>query len=100
MDECKPGTGQGTELRVSLTATDFESLRASYRDAVGLTAAQSWDVHAHGVVFDVGRATLELIDAEHAAYVDAVDVGRAAAAGVVRLALEVPDAAQAAGNLV
>jgi catechol 2,3-dioxygenase-like lactoylglutathione lyase family enzyme len=88
-----------SELRVSITVADFERLRAFYRDTVGLTETQSWDVHGHGVVFDVGRATLELIDEEHAAFVDDVEVGRPAATGGIRLALAVPDAAEAAHRL-
>jgi lactoylglutathione lyase len=90
-----------TELRVSLTVSDFERLRAFYRDSVGLTETQSWDFHGHGVVFDVGRATLELIDEEHAAFVDEVEVGRrTASTGGIRLALAVSDAANAAADLV
>src|SRR3954451_13463022 len=89
-----------TEMRVSLTVSDFERLRAFYRDAVGLTETQSWEFHGHGVVFDVGRATLELIDEEHAAFVDDVEVGRPARTGGVRVALAVPDAAASADALV
>jgi len=88
------------ELRVSITVADFERLRAFYRDTVGLTEAQSWDVHGHGVVFEIGRATLELIDEEHAAFVDEVEVGHDASTGGIRLALSVPDAAAAADALV
>src|SRR3954469_5726439 len=73
------------ELRVSITVADFERLRAFYRDRVGLTETQSWEFHGRGVVFDVGRATLELIDEEHAAFVDEVEVGRPAATGGLRL---------------
>jgi lactoylglutathione lyase len=87
------------ELRVSLTVRDFERLRAFYRDVVGLPEAQSWEFNGHGVVFDVGRATLELIDEEHAAFVDEVEVGRDASTGGIRLALAVPDAAEAAARL-
>ena len=88
------------ELRVSITVSDFDRLRAFYRDAVGLTETQSWNVHGHGVVFDIGRATLELIDEEHAAFVDDVEVGRDASTGGIRLALAVPDASRAADDLV
>jgi predicted enzyme related to lactoylglutathione lyase len=88
------------ELRLSLTVSDFERLRSFYRDAVGLPESQSWDFHGHGVVFEVGRATLELIDDEHAAFVDEVEVGGPAATGGVRIALAVSDAAAAARRLV
>jgi predicted enzyme related to lactoylglutathione lyase len=87
------------ELRVSLTVHDFERLRAFYRDVVGLPESQSWEFNGHGVVFDVGRATLELIDEEHAAFVDQVEVGGPAGTGGIRLALAVPDAAEAAARL-
>jgi len=92
-------SGQVTELRVSITVADFERLRAFYRDTVGLEEAASWDVHGHGVVFDAGRATLELIDEEHAAFVDDVEVGRPAHTGGIRIALAVPDAGAAAARL-
>lgn len=88
------------ELRISLTVADFERLREFYRDVVGLTESQSWESNGHGVVFDVGRATLELIDEEHAGFVDQVEVGRDAATGGIRLAIAVPDAARAAAELV
>lgn len=88
-----------TELRVALTVRDFERLRAFYRDVVGLPEAQSWELNGHGVVFDVGRVTLELIDEQHAAFVDEVEVGRDADTGGIRLALAVPDAAEAAERL-
>src|SRR3954468_8473202 len=89
-----------TELRVSITVSDFEKLRAFYRDAVGLPETQSWDFHGHGVVFDVGRATLELIDEEHAAFVDEGEVGAPADTGGLRLAIAVTDATAAAADLV
>lgn len=89
-----------SELRVSITVRDFERLRAFYRDVVGLPEAQSWEFNGHGVVFDVGRATLELIDEEHAAFVDRVEVGEDAGTGGIRLALAVPDAATAAEAMV
>jgi methylmalonyl-CoA/ethylmalonyl-CoA epimerase len=89
-----------TELRVSITVSDFERLRAFYRDSVGLTETQSWELNGHGVVFDVGRATLELIDEEHAAFFDEIEVGRPAHTGGIRLALAVPDAEGAAAALV
>jgi predicted enzyme related to lactoylglutathione lyase len=89
-----------TELRVSITVSDFERLRAFYRDTVGLTESQSWELHGNGVVFDAGRATIELIDEEHAAFVDDVEVGHPAATGGIRLALAVPDAEAAASALV
>jgi catechol 2,3-dioxygenase-like lactoylglutathione lyase family enzyme len=99
MPDEEPRRDVVTELRVSITVRDYERLRAFYRDTVGLTETQSWEFHGRGVVFDVGRATLELIDEEHAAFVDDVEVGRDAATGGLRLALAVSDAAAAAARL-
>ena len=42
-------------------------------------------------ILDAGRATLELLDPTHAAFVDEVEVGRRVA-GHIRIALEVDDA--------
>lgn len=92
-------TGDVGELRISLTVSDFSRLRAFYRDSVGLPETQSWDVHGHGVVFAAGRATLELIDQEHAEHVDDIEVGRRVS-GPVRLALQVRDAGDVADRLV
>lgn len=96
----EPGAPQVAQLRLSLTVSDFERLRSFYRDAVGLPESQSWEFHGHGVVFDVGQATLELIDEEHAAFVDEVEVGGPAGTGGIRIALQVVDAAAAADRLV
>ena len=89
------GTGQ---LRVSLTVADFETLRGFYRDVVGLEEAQVWEEHGHGVIFDVGRATLELLDEEHTAHVDEIEAGQPTG-GRIRLAIQVPDTAEAAERL-
>ncbi|MFC5177787.1 VOC family protein [Nocardioides taihuensis] len=88
-----------SELRVSLTVKDHAALRAFYRDALGLDESQSWEFHGHGVVLEAGRATLELIDEEHAEFVDEVEVGERVA-GPVRLAFAVEDAGEAAVRLV
>jgi lactoylglutathione lyase len=98
-DTSRTTSGSASELRVSITVSDFERLREFYRDAVGLPESQSWELNGHGVVFDVGRATLELIDEEHAAFVDEVEVGGPAATGGIRLAFAVPDASEAAARL-
>jgi hypothetical protein len=45
-------------------------------------------------ILDAGRATLELADPLHAAYIDEVEVGRRVA-GHIRIALEVADAGAA-----
>ena len=49
-------------------------------------------------LLDAGRATLEVLDPEHAAAVDSLEVGRRVA-GTVRVALEVDDSAATADAL-
>src|SRR5262249_46490011 len=53
----------------------------------------------HVTILDAGRATLELADPPHAAYVDKVEVGQRVA-GHIRICFEVDDAAGAAARLV
>jgi lactoylglutathione lyase len=87
------------ELRVSLTARDFAAAVALYRDALGLSVVLDWDgPHGAGVVLAAGRATMEILDERHAAYVDELE--RAGEpAGPVRLALETPSVEDTAGRL-
>jgi lactoylglutathione lyase len=86
------------ELRVSMTVSDFERALRLYRDQLGLEQVASWDEHGHGVVLAAGRATLELLDEEHAGYLDGIEVG-ARVSGPIRLAFELDDAAAAAGRM-
>lgn len=81
-----------TQLRLVVTADDLDEAISFYRDALGLPVEASFEADGRRVVIlDAGRATLELGDAGHAAYVDEVEVGRRAA-GRIRVAFEVPDA--------
>ena len=80
------------EMRLVVTAPDYEAALAFYRDGLGMrvvTAFTSADTRV--TILDAGRATLELADPGHAAYVDEVEVGRRVA-GHLRVALQVPDA--------
>ena len=88
-----------TELRVALTVDDFDRAVAFYRDALGLHVRDLWVADgARGVLFEAGRATLELFDEGQAAMVDEIEVGRRVA-GPVRLAFEVGDSAALADEL-
>jgi lactoylglutathione lyase len=81
------------ELRVAVTAPDHGSAVRFFADVLGMPRIADWtSPDGKGVVLDGGRATLELIDAAQADYIDRVYVGRRAA-GPVRLALAVDDAA-------
>jgi lactoylglutathione lyase len=84
--------GSVTELRLVVTTTNFEEAVRFFRDALGLPdigAVPSPDGRV--AIFDAGRATLELADPTHAAYVDDVEVGWRSA-GPMRVAFAVTDA--------
>jgi hypothetical protein len=60
-----------------------------YRDVLGLPDREAYSSENGRVtILEAGRATLELLDPTHAAFVDEVEVGRRVA-GQVRLAFEV-----------
>jgi catechol 2,3-dioxygenase-like lactoylglutathione lyase family enzyme len=87
------------ELRLALTVDDYEQALAFYRDTLALPVLEAWSEPAGRVtLLEAGRATLELLDAEHAAAVDSLEVGRRVA-GTVRIALEVDDSATVADAL-
>lgn len=80
------------QLRVVITAPDFDEALHFYRDVLGLREA--FAVSSPGgrvAILEAGRATLELADPAHAAYIDEMEVGRRVA-GQIRLAFEVADA--------
>lgn len=87
------------ELRVAVTADDYDRALAFYRDTLGLRERAAFSSENGRVtILEAGRATLELLDPAHAAFVDEVEVGRRVA-GHIRLALEVDDAAAVARRL-
>lgn len=83
------------QLRVVVTAPDYDEALRFYRDVLGMPEEAAFSGDGGRVaILDAGRATLELADPGHAAYVDRVEVGRRVA-GHVRIALEVDDARSA-----
>jgi predicted enzyme related to lactoylglutathione lyase len=79
------------ELRLVVTADDYEAALAFYRDALGMPELGAFTSPGGRVsILDAGRATLELADGPHAAYVDEVEVGTRVA-GHMRVALQVAD---------
>jgi lactoylglutathione lyase len=77
------------ELRLAVTAADWDAAVRFYRDGLGLRQLDDFSSDRGRVVLlDAGRATLELIDADQAAYIDQVEVGRRVA-GHIRVAFEV-----------
>ena len=80
------------QLRLVVTATDYDEALRFFRDVLGLPERESYSLDAGRVtILDAGRATLELTDPGHAAYIDEVEVGRRVA-GHIRVAFEVADA--------
>jgi lactoylglutathione lyase len=89
-----------SELRLVVTASDYDVALAFYRDALGLPELGAFGSEGGRVtILEAGRATLELADPAHAAYVDEVEVGRRVA-GSIRVAFQVPGAAAATDRLV
>jgi predicted enzyme related to lactoylglutathione lyase len=83
-----------------VTAEDYDAALTFYRDVLGLREEAAFAVAGGRVtILDAGRATLELTDPIHAAYIDEVEVGRRVA-GQYRVAFQVADTAEATDRLV
>jgi lysophospholipase L1-like esterase/predicted enzyme related to lactoylglutathione lyase len=94
------GTPAVRELRLVVTAADYDEALVFYRDALGLAVREAYhSPDGRVTILEAGRATLELADANQAAFIDRVEVGRRVA-GHVRVAFEVADSAEAARRLV
>ncbi len=77
------------EMRLVVTADDYEAALAFYRDVLGLRELGAYHEPGRRVtILDAGHATLELADPPHAAWIDEVEVGRRVA-GHVRVAFQV-----------
>jgi len=88
------------ELRLVVTAPDYDDALRFYRDVLGLPELGAFDDGAGRVsILDAGRATLELSDVPHAEHIDRLEVGRRVA-GPIRVAIRVPDARAATDRLV
>jgi predicted enzyme related to lactoylglutathione lyase len=88
-----------SELRLVVTAPDYEEALRFYRDVLGLTERAAYSSPGGRVtILEAGRATLEIADPSHAEYIDEVEVGRRVA-GHIRVAFQVSDAASATGTL-
>ncbi|MCG8921826.1 MULTISPECIES: VOC family protein [Lentzea] len=80
------------ELRLVVTADDYEEALRFYRDVLGLEQRAAFASEGGRVtILEAGRATLEITDPPHAEFIDSVEVGRRVA-GHIRVAFEVTDA--------
>jgi lactoylglutathione lyase len=87
------------ELRLVVTADDYDAAVAFYRDVLGMPVSAEYlsDDQGRVVILEAGAATLEIGDRTHAEYVDHVEVGRPIA-GHLRVALRVDDATVATND--
>ena len=87
------------QLRVVVTADDYDEALRFYREVLGLPELGAFSgEHGHVTILDAGRATLELTDPAHAEYIDDVEVGRRVA-GHIRIAFEIDDAEESTRRL-
>ncbi|WP_329340872.1 VOC family protein [Streptomyces sp. NBC_01352] len=87
------------ELRLVVTAADYDAALHFYRDVLGLPERGAFTSEGGRVtILDAGRATLELTDPNHAAFIDEVEVGRRVA-GHIRVAFQVDDSVATTGKL-
>ena len=88
------------EMRLVVTAADYDEALAFYRDALGMREQGAFSTGERRVtILDAGRATLELADLPHAEWIDEVEVGRRVA-GHVRVAFQVTDTPATTSALV
>ncbi|HEY1623758.1 MAG TPA: VOC family protein [Streptosporangiaceae bacterium] len=87
------------ELRLVVTAADYDEALRFYRDVLGLREQGAFSSPGGRVtILEAGRATLEIADPPHAAYIDEVEVGHRVA-GQIRVAFGVADSAAATVTL-
>jgi lactoylglutathione lyase len=80
-----------TELRMVVTVDDFEEAIRFYGETLGLEVGEQWDREdGRGVIFEAGRATLEVFDRTQKESNDVLEAGRVVP-GDVRIALRVED---------
>lgn len=82
------------QLRLVVETDDFEAAVAFYRDALGLPEEAAFEGDG-----DARVATLEIVNAAQRRMIDEVEVGRQVSREI-RVAFEVPDAAEATARLV
>jgi predicted enzyme related to lactoylglutathione lyase len=87
------------EMRVVVTAEDYDDALRFYRDVLGLEEREAYNSPDGRVtILEAGVATLELADPNQAEFIDRVEVGRRVA-GHIRIAFEVEDSAAETARL-
>jgi len=81
-----------------LAVDDFDAALRFYRDVLGLPEEQAYADSGRVSILGAGRATIEIVDRQHAEEIDRIEVRRRVA-GPVRLALQVDDSAGTAERL-
>lgn len=80
-----------SELRLVVTAADYDEAVRFYRDVLGLSEREAYaSPDGQVTILEAGRATLELADPAQADFIDRVEVGRRVA-GHIRVAFQVED---------
>ena len=91
-----PGEPKVREMRLVVTASDYEQAVHFYRDVLGLPERASYSSpDGQVVILEAGQATLEIADPAQAEFIDRVEVGRRVA-GHMRIAFAVADSAETA----
>lgn len=93
-----------SQLRLVLETEDLEAALSFYRDVLGLPELESYEAEggARVAILGIPSATLELANPAQVRFIDEVEVGREVAHSyplTVRVAFEVPDAAEASQRL-
>lgn len=87
------------ELRLVVTADDYDAALHFYRDVLGLPERAAFASDGGRVtILEAGRATLEITDPQHAEFIDEVEVGRRVA-GRIRVAFQVDDSTATTAKL-
>jgi predicted enzyme related to lactoylglutathione lyase len=88
------------ELRVALTASDYERSMKFYCDGLGIQPSALWsNGGGRALILDMGKATLEIFDEIQAATIDQIEAEQRIS-GQVRFALQVPDLKAAMERLI
>jgi catechol 2,3-dioxygenase-like lactoylglutathione lyase family enzyme len=89
------------QLRLVVTAEDYEAALAFYRDVLGLAEQEAYQGEdgARVTILDAGRATLELSNPAQVRMIDAVEAEGSPSARI-RVAFEVDDSAAVTDDLV